>query len=455
MKKLGIFICLVLGVCTTTAIEAKENDQEADYQFAVVSDPHVQDVEGEFTDTDFSGANLNGKNYTLRPMEEQMTSTRLFNENYYAFYQVLDEIAADGIKDVVFTGDISDDGQEMNITKIAEILEEYEQEYAMSFYIVPGNHEPPSPIAVDKGDNFLTDSGESIDVQSTSSDSCQNGDENVACDDQMLSMGQVEMANTLGDFGYMPEEDNLLWATPYSSYELADYTYEQAHEEMDLSKRTYESCGDERCENVSDLTYLVQPAAGYLFLCLDGDIYVPEGEDDYKLFSDNGLNELAEYKPETVEFIKDVINYADENDLQLIFFNHYPLVDYYAGMTDELKAFFGEDGLEFDRLPENEVTSSFAQAGAHLMFSGHMHYNTTAEYANDDNYLVNVMTSSTAAYVPSYKVVSSFGSGKYEIETKILDDVKDFNTLFELYKLEYAYEQSLTDAEQEELGIAK
>ncbi len=449
MKKIISILAMLLIVTGCQSAEANE------FKFAVLSDVHVQDVEGKFDSNVFSGADLDGTNFTIRPMSEQMASTRLFNENYFAFEQALSDLADEGVEYVAITGDITDDGQEMNVKKVASILGEYEKDYGMHFYLVPGNHEPNTIEVADGGDDFLKADGSSIDVKSSLSEECSQGDDqSIICDDQMLSLGQAEMTEKLANFGYMADSDDVMWATPYSSYDFTDYSYEQATQEMGIENRMYEVCNEQgSCVEEYDLTYAVEPVEGYIFLCLDNNIYIPDEEDIAKLQGDNGFNFLQNEKTQTLAFIVDVANYAEQTGKQVILFDHYPLSDFYAGTTEQLKQTFGEDGLYFKRLPIESITSKIATSGISLVFSGHMHYNATGQYQNGDDYLVNVMTGSTAAYVPSYKVVTTRGDGVYEVNTRIIDEVANFDALFPLYETEYNYEQSLTAVEREELGI--
>lgn len=448
-------MCLfVFSACKITSYENKQSVNNNEMNFAVVSDPHFQDVEGKFDSNIFTGIKDKNSNYTIRPMYEQMTSTRLFNENYYAFYQVLNDLVKQKVKYVVFTGDISDDGQAMNIKEIANIINKYETKYDMHFYLVPGNHEPQSPNAVDQGDDFLTETGAKIDVKSPLSDECKKGYANVVCDEQMASISQDEMVKLLGNFGYMPSTEDQMWATPYSSYEFADYTYEKALSESKMSNRTYQACNNDNCEDVSDLSYVVEPVEGYLFLCLDGDVYLPGDDNQFELEGDNGLNYFLKQRKETLKFIKKVTDYAKANHKHVIMFDHYPIADFYANNSKNLKTVFEEDGLDFDRLANSDIQKEIASFGIDLVFSGHMHYNATGVYQNDEDYLVNVMTGSTAAYVPSYKVISTNGNDKYEVDTKVLRDVKHFDKLFPYYKTEYLYESKLSDQKKEELAIS-
>ena len=57
---------------------------------AFMTDVHFENVYGDFKSTAFSGIpTKDGKNATIRTMYAQLTSTRLFNENYFAFRHCL------------------------------------------------------------------------------------------------------------------------------------------------------------------------------------------------------------------------------------------------------------------------------------------------------------------------------------------------------------------------------
>ena len=90
---------------------------------AFMTDVHFENVYGDFKSTQFAGIpTKDGKNATIRTMYAQLTSTRLFNENYFAFRAALDDAYAKGIRLVALPGDYSDDAQPININGIADIL---------------------------------------------------------------------------------------------------------------------------------------------------------------------------------------------------------------------------------------------------------------------------------------------------------------------------------------------
>lgn len=71
-------------------------------------------------------------------MDAQLHSTRLFNENYFAFKVALDDAVERGVKIIALPGDFSDDGQPINIRGLNKILNQYSEEYGISFFLITG-----------------------------------------------------------------------------------------------------------------------------------------------------------------------------------------------------------------------------------------------------------------------------------------------------------------------------
>lgn len=72
-------------------------------QIAFLSDIHLQDVYADLGSEEFRGVlnSKNGKFATIRTMNSQLNSTRLFNENYFAFISALENLKKKGIQLVV------------------------------------------------------------------------------------------------------------------------------------------------------------------------------------------------------------------------------------------------------------------------------------------------------------------------------------------------------------------
>lgn len=102
---------------------------------AFMPDIHFHDVYADFNDGSFKGLpNSRSKDHaTIRTMQAQLHSTRLFNENYFALLAALDDAAARGIKFIALPGDFSDDGQQVHLRGLQKILKHYQQKYDMRF----------------------------------------------------------------------------------------------------------------------------------------------------------------------------------------------------------------------------------------------------------------------------------------------------------------------------------
>ncbi|WP_431241939.1 hypothetical protein ACQ9BO_18560 [Flavobacterium sp. P21] len=80
-------IIIIVILFFNHAISAQNQKNLDGVQVAFLSDVHLQDLFGTFSDNDFKGVlNTKTKKYALiRTMASQLHSTRIFNENYFAF----------------------------------------------------------------------------------------------------------------------------------------------------------------------------------------------------------------------------------------------------------------------------------------------------------------------------------------------------------------------------------
>ena len=213
----------------------------AQTQIAFISDAHIQNVDGHPE--------------RVRSMEVQVQSTRLFNENYYAFLAALDDVARRNIRWVVLPGDLTDNGQFFNQEKIKEILHAYAGEKGMRFFVTTGNHDPALPLGMrQKNVHFLSADGGRV----TREDSCA---------------GYVPQMQCYADFGFFPRKDDRYWESPFTSYTYDKYSYGEACRESVLDKRTYVLCNS---LTATDASYLVEPVDGLWLLAIDGGVYLPK-----------------------------------------------------------------------------------------------------------------------------------------------------------------------------------
>ncbi|RFP26005.1 metallophosphoesterase [Duganella sp. BJB488] len=438
---------------------------------AFMSDVHFENIYGDLKNPNFAGIpTKDGRNATIRTMYAELTSTRLFNENYFAFRGALDDAYGKGLRLVALPGDISDDAQPINIDGIADILHEY-QAKGMRFFIAPGNHDPNEPFDNDEAgkNDFLTRDGKEQKIYATGAAACKAKDPAVVCTNQLMEQGYEKLLTKLADFGYMPNQNDVYWETPFTKYADGKYSYAAATAAADLGKRQFEICAEgeggsykaagearlgksyTRCGNIIDASYLVEPVKGIWLLALDANVHVPNAKFDpanpasfkgYDGAGDAGWNKVQTHKIHQMEWIKSVTERAKAQGKQLMAFSHYPTMDFYANQTGAMKAVFKPGAFQVSRMPDASTTAALAATGLPLHMGGHMHFNGTNDYKDAaGNYLVNVQSPSLAVFGAAYKIVSYQSKDQIDVQTVALNSVPRYNELFPLYQAEYDYLQ--------------
>jgi 3',5'-cyclic AMP phosphodiesterase CpdA len=415
-------------------------------KIAFMSDVHLQDIYATFSDTDYKGIKnpLTGEYNTIRTMEAQLHSTRLFNENYFAFLAALEDAAQKGIKIIALPGDFSDDGQPMNVRALRKILDTYSKKYNITFLVITGNHDPGRPFAQDAGKkDFLGEGGQPQAILSKQGNMENSGLQPIITQD-VKEWGYAGILNELSDFGFFPKEKFHYWETPFSSYDYENYTLEKALVVSGLNQRQYPIS-----ENlvVPDASYLVEPQEGVWLLALDANVYVPvEGADSVSQNPKNysgastGYNNVLTHKRHLIQWVGKVAKEAQKRGKTLIAFSHYPMVEFNDGTSELKKALFGSNKMQLHRVPREDVAKAFADAGLKVHFGGHMHINDTGIHkTKKGNVLINVQTPSLAAYPAAYKILTIKPENVLEVETVPLTAVSRFTELFPMYQEEYRY----------------
>ena len=459
---LGSGAAVLLSACSGVSQRLVSLKEHA---IAYMSDVHFHDVYANFADGSFKGLpSANGRNATIRTMRSQLTSTRLFNENYFAFVAALDDAVARGLKIVVISGDFSDDGQPVHLRGLQQVMERYRKEKGVNFFVTLGNHDPQRPFAIAAGKkDYLGAGGKEQPIFSKNGvPACTGYDQPWAlrdgtiCTPEVLHGGYEEIFQFMGRYGMMPQPEYLYWETPYSSYQgAADYSYEKAASEASLSRRSYEICKEGAggankqanytlCSKLPDATYLVEPQPGLWLMAIDANVFIPEKSDGElgKRFTpsgNNAYNKMLTHKQHVLAWMKDVAERAKREGKTLSTFSHYPMIEFYRKGSSEIAAVFGKDGLDLKREPTAATTAAMAELGLGVHFGGHIHANDTALYKKDGKFLVNIQIPSLAAYVPAYKQVHYREEGKVDVQTVVIKEVPRFNELFEHYRTEHSY----------------
>ncbi|MBP1225705.1 metallophosphoesterase family protein [Flavobacterium sp. 1355] len=445
----NIFCSLLLLVLVSCKTEQHFNEKKL--QIAFIADVHLQDIFAQFEDNNYRGIKnpVTGEYANIRTMNAQLHSTRIFNENYFAFLEALNDIVKRGIKQVVLPGDFSDDGQPVHVRGLRKILNEYSQKYGISFFVTTGNHDVVRPFSQDaaKTDFLGKDGKEQIISSSKNFDKSKSELKPIITAD-IKNWGYKETIQEMRDFGFFPKKTDLYWETPFSNYTYEQYDFEEAQKESVLEKRTY------IVKNTNlylpDASYVVEPIKGIWLLAIDANAYVPNEKlsgkpDDPHDFSgaNTGYNNVLIYKSHLLNWVKKVSAEAKQKGKILIAFSHYPMVDFNDNASPELKQLFGADKMQLQRVPNEEVAQQFADAGIQIHFGGHMHINDTGVRTSaKGNTLFNIQTPSLAAYMPAYKILTIHSDSEFEVETVVIGKVLGFNSLFPFYEEEYAHLQS-------------
>lgn len=370
-------------------------------------------------------------------MASQLQSTRLFNENYFAFEQALEEVVRQGIKVIVLPGDFSDDGQPMNLLALREILQRYQQKHQLRFYLTTGNHDPVTVSASAAGKrDFLGASFAPSPMVSEPSllDQWALDPSTTVINPEIGYGGYEDIIRILGPFGFYPSEQDLFWAHPFAPLDYEKYHYDSVLAQASLSERRYENAEGKL---IPDLSYIVEPVEGLWLLAIDGNVYHSSSGEVLKS-SSVGFNEAIIDKKHQLEWIEGVAKAAEEKGKTLISFSHFPLVEFNDGTDELLKRMFGPHKFQLSRSPVPETSASYAAAGLRVHVAGHMHLNDTGIFGQaPQNTLVNIQVPSLAAYPPAYKTMTFADNETIEVETHRLTEVQGMSTLFPYYQKEH------------------
>jgi 3',5'-cyclic AMP phosphodiesterase CpdA len=454
--------------------------RHAPLRIAFMPDVHFHDVYGDFPDGTFDGLvnPRNGRRVTIRTMQSQLASTRLFNENHFAFLAALDDAVARGATHVALPGDFSDDGQPVHMRGLVAILDRYAAEHGLVFLATPGNHDPVRPFdrpggkpdwlgrdprtgrvgaraVYSRGGNADCSApypGEHARIGAT------------VCTEQVRTLGHAGITGMLARHGFMPRPGDRYFETPYGSRDVAGYRFETALREADWSRRRHRICGEATadadaprgqrwCRQVPDATYLIEPVDGIWLVALDANVYVPTGPDEFTGSGGQGFDAMLVHRPHVIAWLRDVVARGARLGKQVVAFSHFPMGEYYNGASDAIAQLLGPEAMQLQRRPTDATTRVLADTGLRLHVGGHMHFNDLGRHpASDGGALFNLQAPSLAAHVPGYTLMTLDGGGQVEVETVRLAQVPRFDELFDLYRAEYdqapapPWERSILDA---------
>ncbi|MCJ8510406.1 metallophosphoesterase [Rhizobium lemnae] len=390
---------------------------------AVIADIHFHDLEADFG---FSGIMIDGRRMVVRTWSETCKSTRVFNESAPALHAALRILIDQGIRHVVLLGDYSDDGQRSTMRRLRAILLDYEKEYGLKFYALPGNHDIFGPAGRHQTKEFIGSDGSGI-LISSDTKRTQNGSitsEDMYCDGYPVGLQPMR------EFGYYRQPSYIHWETPFGLSERDE-------------DRRYEiwSPDGKNVYNLMDASYLVEPEPGLWLLMIDANIFEPRngtfvpGEE--AAFIDStaaGWNALMRCKPFLIDWIASVTARAKASGKALLAFSHYPVLDPFDGTSAADAALFGENNV-VGRMPQLLVAETLIRCGVEVHFSGHFHAEGVTVAAMEHGEIRNIAVPSLVAYPPALKTVSLTDTG-IVVDTISLNDMRMEKSISAAYRHE-------------------
>ncbi|MHA7128956.1 metallophosphoesterase [Algoriphagus namhaensis] len=434
----------ISAAALTCLVPLTSKSQQTDSsKIAFVADIHLQDVYGDFQSSDFEGVYnpKSGQWATIRTMDSQLKSTRLFNENYFALLSTLEDLREKGVRLVALPGDFTDDGQPMNVLALKSILKNYTERYGMRFFITTGNHDPVSPFGSPDGKvDFMGPKGENQAVFSERTTTENNG---MALSPVLKNWGYFQIFQALEDFGFGPNEEDLFWTHPFVDLDYENYEFSEAKRNSAMQNRMYQD--PESGFLLPDASYLLEPVPGIWLLALDANVFSYTGEPSAMdslawRGSSVGFNLAAQSKSHQLTWIKSISKEANQRGKTLISFSHYPLVDFHEHSSDQMKELFGPSKFQLTRIPTRETSQRYAEAGIRVHLAGHMHLNDTGQLpVSDSVQLINIQVPSLAAFPPAYKTIQIKNQRTMHIQTHLLRKVDRFDEFFDLYRMEHQW----------------
>ncbi len=392
---------------------------------AVIADAHLHDTDSDY---DCAGTSINGEQLTLRSWKDTRRSSRVFNESKDALKTALNDIHQRGVRHVVLLGDYTDDGQIESTKRFANLICEYQQQYDMAFYAIPGNHDFYGPVGKHQSTRFVTKPGNSVLV--TSDPEVASTENTSVLTRNMYCQGAPANLLPMAAFGLFRQPEYIYWETPFGQSDAPAMRMFEAQSEDGSVSHT-----------MMDSSYLVEPADGLWLLMIDANVFEPRnGKTDsarkstFFDSSDAGWNSVLRVKPFLIDWIKSICTRAEESGKRLLAFSHYPMINTVDNETTAEALLFGQNEV-IRRTPNANVAQALLNTGLNLHFSGHMHVNNEAQIKTENQALTNISVPSLVAFPAAYKLIQP--STQSTLITTVSIDAMPLNThLIAAYRAE-------------------
>lgn len=369
------------------------------HKLAVIADPHYHEI---FPGYGIEGVVVEGQpGACLRSRADSAASTRIFNESYLALPAVLDACVAEGIHTVLIAGDLTDDGQLATMQAALALLDRYERQHGMRFFLTPGNHDVYGMSGRHHAKDFLSADGTTITVASDPAHRGAPG-RTVVHDPRMVCNGYGALVPLWGRHGLMRRPEDIHWESPFGQ--------DEAPEARMFEMRSPDG---QTVHRQIDASYLVEPEPGLWILSIDANVFEPRNgrrdNTDPSAFKDStnaGWNAMLRLKPFILDWMADVAERARREGKTLVCFSHYPAIDPYDDTLESEVLLFGQTQA-IKRIPHAATAQAVCATGIGTHFSGHLHVNDTQTLVHAGKSLTNIALPSPVAFPPAYCLVTA------------------------------------------------
>jgi predicted MPP superfamily phosphohydrolase len=140
--------------------------------------------------------------------------------------------------------------------------------------------------------------------------------------------------------------------------------------------------------DVNSLSYICQPHDNLWILGIDNCKYAIDEKGKTKV--------TGAISPGTLAWIEEKMAEARENNIEVLTFMHFGIIEHYAG----------QKGVEPLISGSGAKAISLMNAGIRLIFTGHYHANDIVEFANDGKTLFDIQTGSLVTPPFSYRIMT-------------------------------------------------
>lgn len=154
----------------------------------------------------------------------------------------------------------------------------------------------------------------------------------------------------------------------------------------------------------NSLSYACEPQKGIYVLMLDTNQY-EENSDS------SPYNDKSKLKPETIEWIKTIIEQAKDERKTILTFMHGSFLETFEGEATHFPEHLMENA--------NEVANTLANLGLKVVFTGHNHVQDITEYISEEgNKITQVETGSLLAYPNPFRIIELKTNQQLSIKSK-------------------------------------